>query len=465
MEQLKEVWMSIENTSLITIIELFGSILAIVSFFKKPQTIIRISVKKTKKVIFPTAEDWLERGQKAFNKKKFDKAIKCFTKALRAQATASICCSAYCYLGLAYKDKPQNNYDKAVEYFEEALKLCMDDNSKAMIYSNLGFTYTGKKQFTEAINFFNKALALDNLDNAEVKKTAIFALGVLNSDINNYPEAIKYLTQFTKLNNHPEDPQTVRAFYVLGKVYFNTEKFDNTQECFQKVLDFKINEATIFFEMGWRYGAKPIENYEKAIECFQEAKKLGYDTNTIHLYLGIAYLNIDTEDTYKIAKKYFEKITDITPDPTSVNIANVYTNLGLAYYIIDEYDKSLEYSQKAIDCGEKSATLYCNMGFAYEGKGCCESYIFYDAAIANFTKAIELEKDYALAYYGLGLVFTRGSLLNTKRTAIGIKYIQHAAKLGLRQAQKFLDDNKKLISDASKISIDTNDEIFPYVLY
>jgi len=59
----------------------------------------------------------------------------------------------------------------------------------------------------------------------------------------------------------------------------------------------------------------------------------------------------------------------------------------------------------------------------------------------NFKKAIEIEANYASAYYYMGLVFIRKSLLNTKDTAIGVKYIQYAEKLGLPQAQEFLENN------------------------
>jgi len=316
-----------------------------------------------------------------------------------------------------------------VKYFEEALIFCTNDNLKATIYSNLGF---------------------------------------LNNDIRNYPEVIKYLTQFIELNNHLEDPMIVRAYYVLGEAYYFTEKFGKAQDCFQRVLDSKINYKEFFFKIGRYYASKSIGNCKKAIECFQEAIKLGRDANRVYLYIGVAYLGIDAEDNEKIAKKFFEKITDINPVSFAIemgiDIADIYGQLGIAYYTIDEYDKSLEYSQKAIDCGIESEILYCIIGLAYECKGCCESLGYYDFAIANLTKAIELDKDYALAYYGLGQAFIRSSLLNTERTAIGIKHIQYAAKLGLPQAQKFLYDNKKLVSDSSKISIDQNNGIYP-ILY
>jgi len=463
MEPLKDIWNFIENNPLVTIIGLLGSILTIVGFFKKPKIIKEITrevikvVNKTKKVIFPTAEDWFKWGEKAEKQNNIKKAIRCYKKAIELKPDAS----TYCYLGLVYKDNVE--YDEAIKCFNEGLKLCFDDNCIARLYSNLGFTYIGKRQFIEAIDCFDKVLALQDID-VEVKEMAIFAMGTLYSDIGNYTEAIKYLVKFIEINNNLKE-DTKRAYYILGKAYYNTENFNDAQECFQNLLELKINDANIFFHIGSLYASSHIENYEKTIECLQRALDLGYDSNIIYLYLGVAYLNIETEDTYKLAVEYFKKITDIDIDSITISIANVYSNLGLAYYTIDEFDKSLEYSQKAIDCGDNSAATYYNMGLAYERKGIYVSRVFYDSAITNFKKAIEIEADYASAYYYMGLVFLRKSLLNTKDTAIGVKYIQYADKLGLPQAQEFLENNKELVLNASKIGIEQCEDFILYTLF
>ena len=378
------------------------------------------------------------------------------------QSSTECRCSVCCYLGLAYKDKPRHDYDKSVEYFEKALKLCTDNDSKAKIYSNLGFTYMGNRKYVEALSFFNKVLEFDNIDE-NVKSMAICCMGIVNSDLNNYDDAIGYLNRFIELSNTLERPEIVRALYVLGKAYFAIGTYDKMQECFQKILDSESYDAEILIEMGVRYGDGAIKNYGQAIACFQRAQKIGYNADIIYFYIGLVYFCMRTEDAYVKAKQYFGMMANKDIDVKRIKIENVYTNLGLAYYIRDENDKSIEYSQKALNSGENPVNPYYNMGLAYERKGDCESHVFYENAIVNFIKVIELE-DNAWAYFMLGIVFIKSSLFGSQNMAVGVRYIQYAAELGVPQAQAILDDNQNLVLEASKISISPINKFLPYVI-
>jgi tetratricopeptide (TPR) repeat protein len=81
--------------------------------------------------------------------------------------------------------------------------------------------------------------------------------------------------------------------------------------------------------------------------------------------------------------------------------AGVRDNRGAAYFKKGEYDKAIADETKAIEIDPKFAEAYVNRGIAYLAKG------EHDKAIADFTKAIQLKPDLAEAYYNRGVSYER----------------------------------------------------------
>ena len=72
--------------------------------------------------------------------------------------------------------------------------------------------------------------------------------------------------------------------------------------------------------------------------------------------------------------------------------AIAYNSRGYAYFNKGEYDAAIADYTKAIELDPKDAIAYNNRGYAYLDKG------EYDAAIADYTKAITINPKYALGY-------------------------------------------------------------------
>ena len=53
----------------------------------------------------------------------------------------------------------KKRYGKAINYYRKAISL--QDGDRAVIYSNLGYAYFGKREYHEALSSFSRALALD----------------------------------------------------------------------------------------------------------------------------------------------------------------------------------------------------------------------------------------------------------------------------------------------------------------
>ena len=79
--------------------------------------------------------------------------------------------------------------------------------------------------------------------------------------------------------------------------------------------------------------------------------------------------------------------------------AAIHNNRGIACRDKGEIDRAIENFTKAIELNPDLAIAYSNRGVAYGEKGDI------DRAIADFTEAIELQPDFADAYYNRGIAY------------------------------------------------------------
>ncbi|QWR77288.1 tetratricopeptide repeat protein [Candidatus Magnetomonas plexicatena] len=81
--------------------------------------------------------------------------------------------------------------------------------------------------------------------------------------------------------------------------------------------------------------------------------------------------------------------------------AEAYNHAGNVHYTDGDYDKAIASYTKAIEMNPLFTVAYVNRADAYAARGNRKR------AVADYTKAIELEPDYALAYFNRGLVYLK----------------------------------------------------------
>ena len=99
---------------------------------------------------------------------------------------------------------------------------------------------------------------------------------------------------------------------------------------------------------------------------------------------------------------YQAYMKDYVPDPDKIHWgpearqkrreAAIHNNRGLAYRDEGDYDRAIEAFTKAIELNPNYAVAYNNRGLAYNNVG------EFDRAITDYTKAIELKPDFVEAY-------------------------------------------------------------------
>jgi tetratricopeptide (TPR) repeat protein len=190
-------------------------------------------------------------------------------------------------LGAAWKAK--GSYDKAIEYYENALKSDLnnygEDHPNVATYrNNLGATWNAKGDYDKAIEYYEMAL---------------------ESDLNNFGE---------------DHPKVATRWNNLGEAWRAKGKYDKAIEYYEKALKSDLNNfgdnhpniAAHRNNLGVAWSAKG--EHDKAIEYIEKA------------------LESDI-------KTFGEKHS---------NVATYRNNLGTALNAKGEYDKAIEHLEKAL---------------------------------------------------------------------------------------------------------------------
>jgi len=132
---------------------------------------------------------------------------------------------------------------------------------------------------------------------------------------------------------------------------------------------------------------------------------------------GIAYTSIGE---WENAITDFNKV--ISLDPKN---AGVYTDRGFVYGIVGQPEDAIADFSRALEIDPKNAKAYQNRGVAYENIGQP------DRAIADFLKTIEIEPKYIKAYVNLGLIYLQQKKFDKaiEISLQGLKIDPHTAEL------------------------------------
>lgn len=244
-------------------------------------------------------------------------------------------------IGVLYKDR--DNYDSAIYYYEQALRLGTEINSQERLmytYCNLGIAYFNLGVFDLSLEYSLESLKLSRrLNNRDVEGDILNNIGLVYSRINDNSQALVYY-----------------------------------QECL-KVVD---KSATIFFRLEGNIGFAylNLDRYVDAINLFNKILKENPPNELktdVYYGLASAYLK---QSNFVDAKKYLDlALQSVTPNTYSQYIAKSYQiEAEIAYFqneyprAIDNLNKGLAFAKK-IKSAEVEHDLYLLLSKVYFKKG------------------------------------------------------------------------------------------------
>lgn len=193
-----------------------------------------------------------------------------------------------------------------------------------------------------------------------------------------------------------EDPKHVDAWLKLGQVQIQNEKELHGIAALENCLLLDSKNLTALMSLAISYVNEGYDNAAfKTFENWIEAKypdvvkQARNDDNNV------------SDDRYSLNKRItnlFLKAAQISPSGVSVD-ADVQTGLGVLFYSMEEYDKTLDCFQAAIRCNPNDALSWNRLGASYANSNRPEQ------AIEAYSKALQLNPNFVRARYNLGVSF------------------------------------------------------------
>ena len=289
-------------------------------------------------------------------------------------------------------DSGKTAASKAIDY----------NKNYANAYLIRGMNLMAAKDSSGAIIDFTAAIAND-----PKLYSAYYDRGVLYCEMNDTVKAIADFTNCVSLQSDSIDPYVQR-----GSVYYQLHKNDLALADFSKVLTLDTKNAQVYLKRGNIYYEQ--NNFDAALADYQQATDLGINDATVLLIIG--NINYDQKKYTDAIATYYKYLTIARRD------VNVYLKLGNCFDQLQQYDTAvIEYSnalnydrtvpmyfyrandyfilaatnktQYDLAIADCSAIIAIDAGnadaYILSGR-CYKALLNQDLAIADFSKAIEL---------------------------------------------------------------------------
>lgn len=240
----------------------------------------------------------------------------------------------------------------------------------------------------------------------------------------NIDEAEIYVNKALEYDNH-----CILAKTVLALIEYKKGNIKEALRILKEAIAINPKDAYPVYSMSYIYSKE--NEYEEAIDYGEKAVYLENTTPSYHQHLGDVYLEasypkneiyIKDEFHKKINKDFVLKSIQCYEKAIELNISqknehlnsSIYPNLANAYLVNDDFKKSIEFNEKAIECGNELDIIYINLGMAHvslgEYKKCIE---YYEPLVYKGIDSFVVKANLALAYIVENILDKAEFLLNT----------------------------------------------------
>ena len=371
--------------------------------------------------ICPNDEGWYRLGCLLLTMGESAKAQQVYEILLGQETEESTKVSIYHQLAVAKKQLGE--YEKALEYYNEFVKIKEKQSPRpdlelAMAYNNIGEVYDRMDDDQKALSSYEKALIVfeQSLPPTHRHLTASYNnIGLLYHRMNDYGKALSSyekalaIQQQSLPSTHPELAAT---YNNIGMVYYRMIDYQKALSFHEKAL--KVRQESLppthsdlalsYNNIGNVYNS--MGDYRKACFSYEEALKIQHgslpsshpDLAPLYNNIGIAY---NSMGDYQQALSFYEKalaIQEQSLPSTHIHLAKFYNNIGLVYTDKGAYEKALSYNEQALSIKQQCLSpthpalsrSYNNLGLVYLNMG------NYPKAFSSYEKALTIQQQLPL---------------------------------------------------------------------
>lgn len=290
-------------------------------------------------------ELFYELGKQYFKSKQYDKAIEAFISATEIKPDFI---HGYFYQGLAYYKNEE--IKEAIKVYTKVLEM---DPDFYEANANLGEIYRLDGDANNAIKYFKKAVSINN--KASLQKR----LADCYKDIKKYQEALECYNKsisINKLETSQEKNYAVSCYNEMADIRILQEKYSEAKKLAFKGLEITPDNGNLHFIAAFACekngdSSQAIEEYLKVIEC---------NPTFIAAYINVSALYNATGEPQK-AVEILKK--GLAQDATDYKLLN---NLGNALQKLEFYEEAIKNYRKAINLNSDIVDLHLNLGLCYK---------------------------------------------------------------------------------------------------
>ncbi len=299
-------------------------------------------------------------------------------------------------------------YSEAKSYFEKAEELTGYNSSSAKF--GLGMTYYELEEYDKAIELFEY---ITKVEAEHLEAWCYLGWAYLKTEIKEkFPEAIEAFNKAIAL-----EPEYLYAFLGRGSVYDEMEKYEDAVNDYKFILEKDESWALGLVRIAWcyYYMEKKEKNLEIAMEYFTKSYSLHdefYLSSLSGLGMTSWYLR-----KYNDAVKYLTEYLSLEEEWEFG-----WEALGESYYFLGKYSKALESYKKSLEINPDNFTVYVRRAEVHLSKNKM------DLAAADYEKAVKNGKE-TWAMVMLGQNYLYGNSNHELDYKKGVALLERAYKL------------------------------------
>jgi tetratricopeptide (TPR) repeat protein len=250
-----------------------------------------------------TAKEYFEKGQKACERGKYEKAIELFSKAIEKHSGNTNSIGYYYFLGTCYynrataKSKIGMNKE-AIKDLNRAIEY-QPISTHYLLYGLRAIEYYKLEQYDDALKDYNKAINLNpNYINLYLCRADVY------TKLKEYEKAI---SDFDKVIEGGVDLPI--SYYWRGRLKYELLQYESAIEDFNKTINLNSNNNEAYLYRG-NTKVKLLQ-YESAIDDYNQAIIIDNKFSLSYYHRGILNRKLHQ---YKDALKDFNKVLKIDPN-------------------------------------------------------------------------------------------------------------------------------------------------------
>lgn len=255
--------------------------------------------------------------------------------------------------GYGQNNCAKTDYDCKIRYYRAQISR---DSNDVEAYYSLAEAYQDNRDFQSSIEPLDAYIA-SGRPKQEYLADAYNMRGFARYKMSGYDAAVKDYTRAIEL--FPK----AHFYYNRGRSYEVQKQFDLSIADQTKAIGLDAKYASAYFSRG--YGYMVQKNYPPAIADFTKSMELNPTEAEAYYDRGTIYYR---QKEYRLAIKDLDKYVSM-PGIANSNLADGYINRGLSYYYLGNTSTAIADFTKAIELDPSMKNAYSDRAMAYRKLG------------------------------------------------------------------------------------------------